>query len=1140
MATPCLWGLIRLLQTALLQWLSQAQVLAEAPFGGGHRVACIGTGITAGTFSAKSYPKQLQDILGSDYTVRNFGVRHATVLRQGDYPYHVTDEFRDALKFLPHFVVIEFGSNDSKDKNWHAYQNDFGDDYQQIIRAFQSLPSKPEVLVMVPPPLYHKKPYGMNPEVANDAIHDQLTHLAAHMQLQRPVDAFSAFMEHCPRSHGYCDWMKWDGVHPSMSGDQEIARLVSDAVKSQLRVWREAKEDQRGKFLESDTEGGKKVEQERKREHGNAESQQKKDASARSDRGQEESDAKGHKQGGKLTGNEDGMGEGDEQGREERWEGKQAKGNEDKQQQNEGTKKEVAKQGKADRAEGEEGDKEGGKEGDNEGDRKGKDDGKESGKLEEPDLGIQEGKGASKELDKDEESKRVGEGPDDDGEKKSGSKVRETSALRGNLSESSEDASTHALGVQKRVAGSKAAEKVEAAQEEDLDGEGNEEASVEGMEEPAGPETAQNAEKHSGYMSATDTEEEKNPDHEVWEEMEHKLNSAPGESPLSRWRIRMAETTATQYNRSGFRYPRYDARLNHGDEVQLLSSVSMWIAVMDDNTNNNVLTWSAEEGKAATFIVTCPHKGHLHCPRQEISFRCKANAHFVEVGSDAVLRCSSTQPRGTSAMFQADPLSSWEGREYIRFKSPRTGRHIAAADSRPGAPVKANGEATHIRSSWQVYLRAGYETLRPLMRGVTLRGWFLPERCVVQDLFTDGSDKPFRDVCAAMDEYGLMKSLGPDLAKQRMEKHWVSWIQEDDIAWLADHGINTVRVPFGYWMVKPEPPFVPGQLPYLDALFRWCEKRRVGVLLDFHGLKGSQNGRQSSGNCGACNDQRCGKTWINFLRPLEMKVNIEVITALAARYSNSSAYLGFAVASQISRKVNRTAVVDFVRQAYRIIRSNNPNALVVLDEFATSGLFAGEFRDVAVDIQVHVPQLSGDPDNNQEEKLDEVRSKIIHESWPVLIGEWSLNGGGRLRKPGEPVFAQMQLQEWEVRSIGWFYWHYRTMGGSSWSFRDVCVSGLLPGCEGNTSYGPTTWWRSPVPHSMPACRDLKDGSGGTACPRKPMASAVPRALSMTSLFLSVVLLVVGLMCKRCAACSAELCQVLTCQEVDRGPEYAIE
>ena len=62
------------------------------------KVACVGDSITHGAGvedrEKNNYPKQLGELLGNRFEVRNFGRSGATLSRVGDLPYANTDEFK--------------------------------------------------------------------------------------------------------------------------------------------------------------------------------------------------------------------------------------------------------------------------------------------------------------------------------------------------------------------------------------------------------------------------------------------------------------------------------------------------------------------------------------------------------------------------------------------------------------------------------------------------------------------------------------------------------------------------------------------------------------------------------------------------------------------------------------------------------------------------------------------------------------------------------------------------------------------------------------------------------------------------------------------------------------------------------------
>lgn len=123
------------------------------------KIACVGTSITYGVAvenrEQKSYPAQLQMLLGAKYQVLNFGVNSTTLLRKGDNPYWNSNEYQQALKSNPDMVFIELGTNDTKNSN-RVYLDEFEKDYQDLVQSFLQLPSHPQVVLLLPTPIFFK------------------------------------------------------------------------------------------------------------------------------------------------------------------------------------------------------------------------------------------------------------------------------------------------------------------------------------------------------------------------------------------------------------------------------------------------------------------------------------------------------------------------------------------------------------------------------------------------------------------------------------------------------------------------------------------------------------------------------------------------------------------------------------------------------------------------------------------------------------------------------------------------------------------------------------------------------------------------------------------------------------------------
>lgn len=119
-------------------------------------------------------------------------------------------------------------------------------------------------------------------------------------------------------------------------------------------------------------------------------------------------------------------------------------------------------------------------------------------------------------------------------------------------------------------------------------------------------------------------------------------------------------------------------------------------------------------------------------------------------------------------------------------------------------------------------------------------------------------------------------------ARTVLERHWDTFINQSDFQYLASIGINTVRLPVGYWNLGPS--FCQGT-PFNDVAdvyqnswsrivqaIKMAEQAGIGVMVDLHGAVGSQNGQPHSGiSDGAVN---------LFTNETNMQKTIDVLTFL--------------------------------------------------------------------------------------------------------------------------------------------------------------------------------------------------------------------------------------------------------------------
>ncbi|HIW66468.1 MAG TPA: hypothetical protein H9879_09595 [Candidatus Alistipes intestinipullorum] len=187
------------------------------------RVACIGNSITFGASLANpakdSYPSVLGQMLGNEYTVRNFGVSGRTLLSLGDFPYMKESAFCRALEFEPDIVIIMLGTNDSKPQNW-AHCEDFERDLQTMIDRFSDLESQPRIMLAYPPKAYNIKG-GICDSVIVHGVIPRIRRVAA----KNGLDIIDM--------HAVTDGMEEnfpDKVHPNPQGQLVLAETAYKAI----------------------------------------------------------------------------------------------------------------------------------------------------------------------------------------------------------------------------------------------------------------------------------------------------------------------------------------------------------------------------------------------------------------------------------------------------------------------------------------------------------------------------------------------------------------------------------------------------------------------------------------------------------------------------------------------------------------------------------------------------------------------------------------------------------------------------------------------------------------------------------------------------------------------------------------------
>jgi len=194
------------------------------------KVACIGDSITAGHGLEKEeqkYPYLLGKKLGPGFVVENYGADGRAVLKRSNAPYWKDPGFEKSKESLPDIVIIMLGTNDAKFQYWeekssqYVSDEEFLNDYKDLINAYKELESHPEVYVCLPATVYNSDILGISSKyLQNNVI--PLIRQAAEETNTKLIDVNSA-TANMPENFP-------DLVHPNAAGAEVIANTIYEYI----------------------------------------------------------------------------------------------------------------------------------------------------------------------------------------------------------------------------------------------------------------------------------------------------------------------------------------------------------------------------------------------------------------------------------------------------------------------------------------------------------------------------------------------------------------------------------------------------------------------------------------------------------------------------------------------------------------------------------------------------------------------------------------------------------------------------------------------------------------------------------------------------------------------------------------------
>lgn len=336
-----------------------------------------------------------------------------------------------------------------------------------------------------------------------------------------------------------------------------------------------------------------------------------------------------------------------------------------------------------------------------------------------------------------------------------------------------------------------------------------------------------------------------------------------------------------------------------------------------------------------------------------------------------------------------------------------------------------------------------------------------------------------------VDEYHYTKQLGSNEAFKRLNNHWLTWYTEDDFKDIADAGINTVRIPIGYWAFETldNDPYVQGQQKYLDLALGWARTHSLQVWIDLHGAPGSQNGFDNSG----LRDQ------YEFQNDDNVSLTLTVLQKIFDKYGGEDyqdVVSGIEILNEpLGPSLDMNSLKQFYQWAYNNMRSVSANTVIVHDAFQPFNYWDNEltvgqgYWDVVLDHHHYQVFSAGELERLIDDHIATACSwgtGAKGESHWTVAGEWSaaltdcalwLNGVGRGARwsggyDGSPYiglcdayteasnwtdeyranvrkYIEAQLDAFELTG-GWIFWNWKTESAVDWDMLQLISEGVFP------------------------------------------------------------------------------------------------
>lgn len=326
-----------------------------------------------------------------------------------------------------------------------------------------------------------------------------------------------------------------------------------------------------------------------------------------------------------------------------------------------------------------------------------------------------------------------------------------------------------------------------------------------------------------------------------------------------------------------------------------------------------------------------------------------------------------------------------------------------------------------------------------LLTGFNLGGWF------VMEPFMSPMDRAHK----LTDTYSVMSTLerrfGRTESRQMMRTYQQNWITADDIGTIAAAGYNVVRIPL-WWgqffdLDKPTPSgWRSDAFDVLDQIVRACQAHNVYVILDMHGVIGSQSPASNTGQA------KQNTYWTS----AEAKKNTDFMwSKIAKHYAQDSTIAGYDLINEPAPPKEMPAketVWGAYDRLYHAVRNADPHHIIFME-----GAFGKWDWDMLPDPTLHSwknvvyemheyrwPKAGESAERLAHAQIDNAQRSAAdfqaHSNWhvPGYIGEFNAFD------TGADTWRSV-INSYDQAGLSWSMWAYKAVNGTApnhWGYQD--------------------------------------------------------------------------------------------------------